>query len=206
VSALTNGRNGMTLWMHSWICPQIFHGDTFKFNDFIEKRYENARHMFNYIDQFVFLTLFTYMKSFLPHIRERIPSPDRLKVFIDWVKLFKKELFKNTKKWSELLSPQEYNKIENFPAGYKPFKNWNMYIKDMMIIRAYSQFDASWSFRHQYNKFILIQDEIKRKLDWTDLGLYAGMDQENETWALLEVQRNNSADITGSFASGRSAI
>lgn len=75
-----------------------------------------------------------------------------------------------------------------------------------MIIREYDEFDASWSFRHQFNRFILIQDEIKRKLDYKDLGKYAGMNKENEVWALLEVERNNSADLGGSFASGRSAI
>lgn len=107
--ALTNGQYGMTLSMHAWICPQIFQVGTFKFNEFIEKRYENARHMFNYIDQFVFLMLNTYKKSFLPHIRERSPSPARLDVFIDWVKQFKKELLNDTKRWSTFPAPKVYN-------------------------------------------------------------------------------------------------
>ena len=54
-----------------------------------------------------------------------------------------------------------------------------------MIIREYDEFDASWSFRHQFNRFILIQDEIKRKLDYKDLGKYAGMNKENEVWERL---------------------
>lgn len=197
---------GVSLFDHKPLCGKIFDKDI-HFYEFHEGGYVNARYMFSYIDGFVVRVVNAYVRSFLPHIREKFPEPKRLVVFVEWVKLFKKELFHDTNRWKSYIKPKGISyDLENGERGVGSFSKWNKYILDYMFMHQYKDFNANWSFRHQFNRFLMTEKETKRKLDIDDQGKWIQGDPQNLIWPIYKIKYNNIANMSGTFSSGRSAI